>query len=114
MSQQYKVGISQQAEQSMNEIANYIAFQLMEPKIASNWIRLINDKIQKLNFMPERIQLTPESPWHETGIHRMSVKNFYVYFWINEEHRKVQIIDVTYSKRDQVKLLETMPLDDER
>ncbi len=29
--------------------------------------------------MPERIKLTEEEPWRSQGIHRMRVKNYYVY-----------------------------------
>ena len=41
----------------------------------------------------------------------MRVKNFYVYFWIDEENLRVQVTDVIYVARDQKKQLETMPIE---
>jgi hypothetical protein len=41
----------------------------------------------------------------------MSVKNFYIYFWIDEEKKKVQVIGVVYQKRDQRRQLMEMEID---
>ena len=61
-----------------------------------------------LDRMPERIKLTPEEPWHSQGVRRMLVKNYYVYFWINEDRHTVEITDVIYARSDQTaRLLET-------
>lgn len=61
--------------------------------------------------MPERIKLTEEEPWHSKGIHRMRVKNYYVYFWIDEDNSKVQIIAVIYVARNQAAQLELMKIE---
>ena len=34
--------------------------------------------------------------------------NFYIYFWIDEENKKVQIIGVIYVRRDQSRQLDQM------
>ena len=41
----------------------------------------------------------------------MRVKNYYVYFWIDEGNSKVQITAVIYVARDQAKQLEKMKMD---
>ena len=41
----------------------------------------------------------------------MRVKNYYVYFWIDEENSKVQITAVIYVARDQTKQLENMKME---
>lgn len=46
--------------------------------------------------------MTEEEPWHSYNVHKMTVKNFLVYFWIDEDARKVQVIAVIYNKRDQI------------
>lgn len=51
--------------------------------------------------MPERIKLTEEEPWRSEGIHRMRVRNYYVYFWIDDENDRVQVTSVIYVARDQ-------------
>ena len=112
MEKQYEVKVTQYAEQAMREIATYIAVDLLAPEVAIKYLRTLQEEIEKLDTMPRRIHLTPEEPWRTMGVHRMLVKNFYVYFWINEEQAVVQVTDVTYAKRQQVNRLSAMPMED--
>ena len=113
MDDRYEVKVTSHAEVSMREIAQYIAFDLMAPEAAVNLLVVLRQEMEKLVYMPGRVHLTPEEPWHSEGIHRLPVKNFYVYFWIDEDTKKVQVTDVIYIKRDQRRQLMNMPLDDE-
>lgn len=47
-----------------------------------------------------------EQPWCELGSRRIRVKNYYVYFWVDETKREVQILAVIYVRRDQATQLE--------
>ena len=73
---------------------------------------VLRQEMEKLAHMPGRVHLTPEEPWHSEGVHRLPVKNFYVYFWIDEDRKKVQVTDVIYMKRDQQRQLMNMPMDE--
>lgn len=113
MDDRYEVKVTSHAEASMREIAQYITFDLMAPEAAINLLVVLKQEMEKLVYMPGRVHLTPEEPWHSEGIHRLPVKNFYLYFWIDEDTKKVQVTDVNYIKRDQQRQLMNMPLDDE-
>jgi toxin ParE1/3/4 len=113
MDDRYEVKVTGHAEAAMREIARYIAFELLAPEAAVNLLVVLQQEMEKLAYMPGRVHLTPEEPWHSEGIHRLPVKNFYVYFWIDEDRKKVQVIDVIYIKRDQQRQLMNMPLEDE-
>ncbi len=71
-----------------------------------------NTKMQTLSEMPQRIKTIDEEPWGSYGFRKIRIKNYYIYFWINEKKKQVQIIAVIYVKMDQVKQLEKMILDD--
>jgi len=45
--------------------------------------------------------LTKEEPWHSQGVHALTVKNFLVYFWVDEAAKKVQVMGIVYGCRDQ-------------
>lgn len=111
MDKTYTVKITRHAEESLREIARYIAYDLLEPQTAVQLIEKLHDAAGSLSQMPERIMLTPEGPWHSQGIHRMLVKNYYVYFWIDEDAALVQITDVIYARSDQPRRLEEMQLE---
>jgi len=110
MIEQYDVIVTQFAEQSLNEIADYIRIKLHAPVAASNIIKIIGNAIYSLNEFPERVTLTEEEPWKSRGIHKMSVKNYLVYFLILEEQHTVYITDVAYGFRNQKEVLENMPI----
>ena len=80
MEKLYEVKITPHAKQSMQEIASYIAVDLMEPQTAVKLLRALKKAIDSLDIFPGRIHLTPAEPWHSLGIHRMAMKNYYVYF----------------------------------
>ena len=109
--EQYSIRITRQAREHLREIRRYIEKELLSPMAAKHTIAAIKTEMQSLSNMPHRIHLTPEEPWRASGVRRMRVKNYYIYFWIDEENRKVQIIGVIYVQRDQARQLEEMNLE---
>ena len=107
----YQIKITKQARRHLLGIRDYIAKELLAPETARDMIALLKEKISSLSEMPDRIKLTEEEPWRSDGIHQMRVKNYYIYFWIDEEHRVVQITAVIYVMRDQFAQLEKMELE---
>jgi plasmid stabilization system protein ParE len=109
--EQYRIRITRQAKAHLLEIRRYIEKELLSPIAAKNTIAAIKAEIQSLSNMPGRVHLTPEEPWHSSGVRRSRVKNFYIYFWIDEEGKTVQIISVIYVKRDQARQLEWLDME---
>ena len=66
--------------------------------------------ILKLSVLPKKYPLIEEEPWRSEGVRKIVVKNFLVYYWIDEEYNKVQVTAVIYSKRDQIKQLKNMEM----
>ena len=104
----YIVKIARQAHEQMQEIVKYIVSELKAPRAALRLLGEMEGAISSLSQFPQRIALTEEEPWHSHGIHKMPVKNFLIYFWIDEETGKVQVTAVIYGRRDQMKQLSQM------
>ena len=104
----YKIIVTPDAAANLTELRYYIANILMAPDAALRHIRLIRTEIAKLKQFPARISPVHEEPWHSRGIRFLIVKNFYVYYRIDENARTVFILNVVYSKRDQLKVLAKM------
>ena len=107
----YSVRITRQAREHLRGIKSYIANELLAPEAAANAIAGLKKGIKTLSTMPERIKLTEEEPWRSQGIHRMRVKNYYVYFWIDEENNIVQVTAVIYVARDQAAQLDMIEME---
>ncbi|MBQ6519557.1 MAG: type II toxin-antitoxin system RelE/ParE family toxin [Anaerolineaceae bacterium] len=110
MAKSFEVRITDHAEQALQRLANYIAYDLFAPQTAISYIKELRDGILSLSTLPERFALTPEEPWHTYGIHQMIVKNHFVYYWVDKDNYVVYITDVIYVKSDKRKSLEMMPL----
>ena len=61
----------------------------------------LEKEIASLDQFPNRVPLTEEEPWHSQGVHKLPVKNYLVYFWVDEDAKKVQVFGIIYGRRDQ-------------
>lgn len=111
MGNKYEIKVTRQALEQMREIAHYISYDLMAPEAADNLLDDLKASILKLSVLPKKYPLIiEEEPWRSEGVRKIVVKNFLVYYWIDEEYNKVQVTAVIYSKRDQIKQLKNMEM----
>ena len=106
----YRIIVTPDAYINLAELRYYIANILMAPDAALRHIRLIRKEIATLEQLPARIAPVAEEPWHSRGIRHLIVKNFYVYYRIDEAAKTVYILNVVYNKRDQLRILAQMDL----
>lgn len=111
MEEIYTIKVTSQAEEQMQEIIHYITYELKAPKAALHLLDALEDSFASLTHFPQRIALVDEEPWRSNGIHRFTIKNFLVYFWIDEDNLRVQITAVIYTKRDQLHQLSKMDME---
>lgn len=111
MENQYQVQITKYALAQMEEIRNYIAKELQAPQAAYRLFSEMKDKVALLGSMPKRNQLVDIKKWKKKGIRKLIVKNFILYYWINEEQQTVFITAVVYEKRNQLRELRKMELE---
>ena len=112
MAKVYAVKITEQARSQIQEILHYITTDLQAPDAALHLIDALEKSIASLSLFPCRIALTDEEPWHSCGIHRMPVKNFLVYFWVDENAAKVQVTAILYERCDQLQQLALMKMEE--
>lgn len=67
-------------------------------------------EIGSLAHMPARNRWVDQEPWHSCDVHKIIVKNFYVYFRIDEPASTVFVLMVIYDRRSQLKALSHMKL----
>lgn len=96
----YIVKLSTQANEDIKEIYEYIANILCEKEIASNTVSLFEKNILSLSEMPGRCRIYESEPWQSRGVHVMSVKNYLIFYVINEEEKTVNILRILYGSRD--------------
>lgn len=105
---EYKIKVTRQAKEHLALIREYIATELKEPTVAKRVLELLKAEMMSLQTMPYRVKAIDEQPWGELGFRKIRVKNYYVYFWVDENKREVQILAVIYVRRDQATQLEQL------
>lgn len=106
----YEIIITPDAEADLLEIRDYIAYTLMAPEVALNYIRTLRAEMQKLTYMASSIAPVEREPWRSRDVRKIASKNFYIYYRPEQASGKVYILNVIYSKRDQLKALKQLNL----
>lgn len=94
----YKVEITREALQDMEDIYNYIAADLLSPENAIGQYNRIADEILSLDYFPERYRIMESEPEKRMELRRMPVDNYSVFYTIRED--KVIVTDVLYTASD--------------
>lgn len=96
--EQYKVVITKEALQDMENIYNYIATDLLSPENAIGQYNRIADEILKPDAFPERFKIIDSEPEKRMELRRILVNNYSVFYTIRDE--KVIVTDVLYTASD--------------
>ena len=104
----YEIIITPDAEIDLNELDDYITYNLEAPDVAVSYLAAIRLKISELSTAPKRCQPLDDEPLHSRGVMRLNAKGFAVFYYVDEEHFEVYIQNVIYQKRDIPKVLAEM------
>lgn len=108
---EYEVRVTRQALEQMKEIVHYISNDLMAPDAADNLLDKMKAEITKLSSFPKKHASIDEEPWRTEGVRKIVVKNFLIYYWVDDENNRVQVTTVIYSRRDQIRQLSNMDME---
>ncbi len=95
-----KIVYTFQAQQDLKNIYEYIAYSLLVPDTARNMYQQIIQNARSLENMPERNPLYKEEPWHSQGVRFIPVKNYLLFYTVNNETNTVSIARILYGGMD--------------
>ena len=84
----YEIIITPDAEADLFEIRDYIAYTLLAPDVALNYIRSIRNEIQKLTYMASSIAPVEREPWHSLFITFINFTDNYLKRILHNERRR--------------------------
>ena len=108
---EYEVRVTRQALEQIKEIVHYISNDLMAPDAAHNLLDKMKAEITKLSSLPKKHDFIDEEPWRTERVRKIVVKNFLIYYWVDDENNRVQVTAVIYNRRDQTKQLSNMDME---
>ena len=68
-------------------------------------LETIEDALSKLSDMPDRCPIVRDKRLAAIGYRRLEIKNYTVFFTINEKDKVVDVERILYSRRDWASLL---------
>ena len=104
---QYTVQITDEALSDLEEIYHYIAEKLKSPENAIGQYNRIADEILSLHVFPARYPTVDFEPECSTGLRRMLVDNYSVFYVLRGN--RVIVTNVLYSASDVVQRLREVP-----
>lgn len=96
----YIVQMSIKAKKDIQSIVDYMRYELMEPSIARKYEKLIKEEIQRLEYSPQKYAAISSDNVKINNIRKLVVKNYIVFYRINEEENIVNIVRVLYGRTD--------------
>ena len=101
--QEYNVVFSNAAEHDLGDIVQYLSN--FSPNIARRYYDEIMVKVLSLSLMPQRCPFVSDSVLREKGYRWLFVRNYTVFFVINDADSIVDIRAIMYSGREYTALL---------
>lgn len=96
----YHLKITAYAEQDLQEIGDYIAFQLKNAKAAVNMVRGLRREMNALTLNPKRHELDEDSGLAALGVRKHYYKNYKVYYMIYDKTDSVLILRILHMSVD--------------
>ncbi|CFY11037.1 Toxin-antitoxin system, RelE/ParE toxin family [Syntrophomonas zehnderi OL-4] len=101
----YRVDISEPAENDLMDIVRYIASQLSAPVSALHMMELLDETMTGLSDMPQRCPFIADERLSQMGYRKLIVKNYVVFFSIDEKNKVVDVERILYGRRDWLRIL---------
>ena len=101
----YRVEVSEPAENDLRDIIRYISTQLSAPVPAIKMVDLIEDALMSLADMPQKCPTVTDERLASLGYRKLLLKNYIAFFTIDEKEKVVTVARILYARRDWLRIL---------
>jgi plasmid stabilization system protein ParE len=101
----YRIDISEPAENDLRDIIRYIRAQLSAPLSALEMAETVENALAGLADMPHGYPRVADERLAYRGYRKLIVKNYIVFFTINEKAKVVDVERILYMRRDWLHIL---------
>jgi len=96
----FDISVTEPAESDLRDIARYISSQLNAPQAALNLIKALREAIEKLETDALVYPLVRDDRLAAMGYRPLIVKNYIVFYVVNEKAKTVDIDRILFGRRD--------------
>ena len=103
----YQIIYSPESLDDLRAIYSYIAFEKLAPQNVEGQVNPIRKSIRSLDLFPEGNTAVEREPWASMGMRFLPVDNFIVYYLVDNNVGKVNIVRIFFSGRDIEHIIQT-------
>ena len=92
----YHLRITEYAEQDLEDIGDYIAFELKNSKSAVQMIQDLRKEMTSLAMLPERHELDEDDVLASLGVRKCYYKNYKIYYMLQKQTDAVIILRILH------------------
>ena len=107
----YNLVFSKIMEEDIDLCYNYIKDKLEAPKAAENLMEELYKKINHIIEKPYSRPLVHDKLLASLGIRSIKIKNYLLFYNVEEEKNTINVITFMYSKRDWSTIIKKIPFD---
>jgi len=101
----YKLLISMDAHNDVDDIVSYIVSELDSPVAAAEFIDELQDHYKRVIDRPHLYSYCQDERLHHLGYRKIVIKNYLVLYRIDEEKKTIYIVRVIYGRRNYPEML---------
>ncbi len=101
----YSVDVTDPAKQDLMDVVRHISAQLSAPQASLDMFELLVSELQSLEINPKRYALLRDERLAARGYRILPVKNYLIFYKIDDASRLVYIVRILYGRRDWATLL---------
>ena len=101
VSDKYDYVLTVSAENDIDEAYEYISAELSNQDAATSFADALEEKFEELCFTPKLGHIVENEYLKRNDIRMVHVKNFLVYYLIDDSEKRIVILNVVYNKRNQ-------------
>jgi toxin ParE1/3/4 len=96
----FKVKLSEQAADDLDEIIRYISEELCNPQAAGHFYGTVNEKLELLREHPHMFPLYHDEKLSAAGVHSVTIGNYVMFYLVDDDMSMANIARILYGKRD--------------
>ena len=101
----YRLSVSTDAHNDIDEIINYIACELCNPQAAKDFLDDVHSSYCNVVKNPFMYSLCDDERLQLAGYRKIVIKNFLILYRVDEHERLVSVVRVVYSARNYAEII---------
>lgn len=101
----YKLVITKNAENDLDDILQYISNELAAPKAASNFLDNVVKCYENISLNPKLYAICDNNRLRAKEYRKAIINNYIMFYRVDENNKKIYVMRFIYGRRDYINLI---------